>query len=176
MSDRIARSVAFTAEVDAALATLAETEGTSRADLVRQGITMLLTSRGIDLDATAGITTNHIAIAHQRNRRHAPPGDAVREAWQAWWADHRAEVIARGHDPNTADAIATHLEQSIDRTGRVYQRPAEALVPGGSRADFRAAAVIDLAMVDLVELGGIAYRHRRGGRRWIQPAPWVIEE
>ena len=176
MSDRIARSVAFTREVDEALAALATSEGTSRADLVRQALTMLLTDRGIDLDATAGITVDHVAVTHQRNRRQNPTGTVVRSAWVDWWAQHHAEVIAAGHDPHLIDLVATHITDSIDRAGRVTVHPVNAVVPNGYAGNYARAAEVDQIVRDLVVLGGIKHEHRRGGRRWIQPAPWVANE
>lgn len=91
MSDRIARSVAFTREVDEALAALAASEGTSRA-------------------------------------------------------------------------------------GRVTVHPVDAVVPNGYAGNYARAAEVDQIVRDLVVLGGIKHEHRRGGRRWIQPAPWATNE
>lgn len=173
MSDTITRSVAMTRTVDDVLASLAAAEGTSRADLVRQALTMLLRDRGIDLDATAGIVTDKVAVVHQRNRRHAPAGDAVRDAWCDWWSTHRHKIT--GHDPDLVDAVAEHITSNIDRTGRVTADPVLALVPDGYAGDFHAASAVAAILTDLVMLGGLKFAHRRGGRRWLQPAPWVLD-
>ena len=143
MTDRIARSVAFTIDIDEALDRLARSEGTSRADLVRQALTLLFRSRGIDLDATDGIALDRVAVTHQRNRRAAPPGDAVRAAWSDWWAEHRAAVLDRGHEASIADAVAEHIADAIDRDGRVEGGIVEAIIPGGYSADYRAATTVD---------------------------------
>jgi len=172
LSDRISRSVAFTVEVDNTLADLAAAEGTSRADLIRQALTMLLHDRGINLDATAGITTDRVAVTHQRNRRHAPPGGAVCDAWRDWWATHRDQIS--GHDLELLDAVAEHITGNIDRAGRVMLQPVDALVPDGYAGDYATASKIDQIVHHIVMLGGAKHERRRGGRRWLQPAPWVL--
>ena len=172
MTDRMTRSVAFTLEVDTALADLAAAEGTSRADLIRQALTMLLRDRGLNLDATAGITTDRVAVTHQRNRRHTPPGDTVRDAWCDWWATHRDQIA--GHDLELLDAVAEHITSNIDRAGRVMVQPVDALVPDGYAGDYATASDIDQIVRDIVMLGGAKHERRRGGRRWLQPAPWAI--
>ena len=175
MTDRIARSVAFTIDIDEALDRLARSEGTSRADLVRQALTLLFRSRGIDLDATDGIALDRVAVTHQRNRRAAPPGDAVRAAWSDWWAEHRAAVLDRGHEASIADAVAEHIADAIDRDGRVEGGIVEAIIPGGYSADYRAATTVERVLIDLVGMGGIRRVNGRGRRRWVLPAPWLAD-
>ena len=175
MTDRIARSVAFTIDVDEALDRLANSEGTSRADLVRQALTLLFRSRGIDLDATDGIALDRVAVTHQRNRRHAPPGDRVRAAWSDWCAEHRDAVVDRGHDPATVDAVLEYVTSAIDRDGRVEGGIVEAIIPGGYSADYRAATTVERVLIDLVGMGGIRRVNGRGRRRWVLPAPWLAD-
>ena len=176
MTDRIARSVAFTIDVDEALDRLAHSEGTSRADLVRQALTLLFRSRGIDLDATDGIALDRVAVTHQRNRRHAPPGDRVRAAWSDWCAEHRDAVVDRGHDPATVDAVLEYVTSAIDRDGRVTESVAAAVVPGGYKANYRACVAVEAIVIDLVGIGALRFVSRRGGHRWLQPAPWAMPD
>jgi len=175
MTDRIARSVAFTIDVDQALNDLAATEGTSRADLVRQGITLMFRSRGIDLDATEGIDTDRVSVTHQRNRRQSPPEDTVRREFTAWWADHRAAIIDRGHAADLADRVAATIIGQTRRDGRAYD-VIESIVPGGWSGDQRACHRVNDVLVDLVTLGGITRGRRRNGVPYVAPAPWATDD
>jgi hypothetical protein len=174
MTDRIARSVAFTIEADKALDRLATTEGTSRADLVRQGLTMLFRSRGIDLDVTAGIDLHRVAVTHRRDRRAAPPRDAVCAAFADWWDNQRDTVLAQGHDPDLADKIIATIIERTDRTGRAYD-VIETMVPGAWKADREACYAINDVIIDLITTGGVARGRRRNGPAYLAPAPWAIE-
>jgi hypothetical protein len=176
MGSRMGRSVAFTVEVDAALAELAEVEGTSRADLVRQGITLLFRSRGIDLDASAGITTDRVAVAHRRDRRRSPRGDRHREAFRVWYDEHRASVVADGrHDPELVDRTVVAILDRTDRHGRA-SGVLEAVVPGGWAEDFRAAAAVDAILAELAGLEAVTRARPRTGPGYLIPAPWAAAD
>jgi len=171
MTERIARSVAFTVDVDEALADLATAEGTSRADLVRQGLTMLFRDRGIDLDAQAGIVTDRVAVAHQRNRRKAPIGDQAREALAAWWAEHAATIRARSTDPPLLDRVVDHLLANVERDGTIADDiPNHLLDQPATSLD---AWNVDVVVRELLSAGAIKYQRKRRQPARIRLAPWL---
>lgn len=172
MTDRIARSVAFTLEVDQALDALATAEGTSRADLVRQALTMLFSDRGIDLDAQAGIATDRVAVTNQRNRRRASIGDQDRAALAAWWIEHRADLASRSRDPDRLASVVEHLIANVERDGTTWSNLADRVA--GPDADALEVYVDDDAVRELIAVGAIKYERKRGQPARIRVAPWVI--
>jgi len=170
MTDRIARSVAFTVDVDQALDALAVAEGTSRADLVRQALTMLFRDRGIDLDAQAGIATDRVAVTNQRNRRRASIGDQAREALAAWWHDNRLSAT-ESRDPDLVDAVVDQLIAEVERDGTVPSRLAERIA--APHATYAEPYAVDDAVRELSSVGVIKYPRKRGQPPRIRVAPWV---
>ena len=171
MSDRIARSVAFTVDVDQALDALAVAEGTSRADLVRQALTMLFRDRGIDLDAQAGISTDRVAVTHQRNRRRASIGDQAREALADWWHHHGAEATSTSRNPERLAQVVERLIAEVERDGTVASGVAARIA--GTGADYVETYAIDDAVRELISAGVIEYQRKRGQPARIRVAPWV---
>ena len=171
MSDRIARSVAFTLEVDQALEALAHAEGTSRADLVREALTMLFDNRGLPLDAQAGIVTDRVAVSHQRNRRRAAIGDQARAALEVWWHDTGHEVTAASRDPELLEAVVEQLILEVERDGTVPSGIATRIAgPNATCADTYA---VDDAVRELIAAGVLEYQRKRGQPARIRVAPWV---
>jgi len=171
MTNRIARSVAFTVDVDQALDALAVAEGTSRADLVRQALTMLFRDRGIDLDAQAGIATDRVAVTHQRNRRRASIGDQAREALAAWWHDHGTEATSTSHHPDRLAQVVERLIAEVERDGTVASGIAERVA--GTEAGHVETYAVGDAVRELISAGVIKYQRKRGQPARIRVAPWV---
>jgi len=171
MADRIARSVAFTVDVDQALEALAVAEQTSRADLVRQGLTMLFHDRGIDLDAQAGIDTDRVAVTNQRNRRRAPIGTQAKEALVAWWAERADDLKASSADPAMLDRVVDHLAHNVERDGTIAG-DIGAQILGDTAERLDAWHVENLAR-ELISAGAITLEKKRGQPSRIRVAPWV---
>jgi len=74
------------------------------------------------------------------------------------------------------EAVVEIIAGNIDRQGRVYVDPVEALVPGTWQADYASAAAVHETMLDLVRAGGIRHHRPHRGRAHIQPAPWLTNE
>lgn len=172
MSQLITRSVALTVATDESLAHLATTEDTTRADLVREALTMLLQSRGIDLDAKSGVDTTRVGAGHRQDRRQSV-GEITREAFLDWWTEHRSRIAAGCRNIEHLEAVVEIIAGNIDRRGRVYVDPVEALVPGTWHTDYAQASAVHTAMLYLIEAGGIRCHRPHRGRSHIQPAPWL---
>lgn len=174
----IRRSIALTSHADEALEHLAEIEDTSRSDLIREALSLLFTSRGITLDAREGVAVNPVAVVNKRNRRKAPPGDAVREAFSDWWTEHRETLLGRARDPEMLDLTVGCLLEHVDRDGMVRDTPERVIggPPGGLERSpgARLRWRISTAVGDLVEAGGVEIR-RVGRKRDLayRPAPWI---
>jgi hypothetical protein len=175
MPDLITRSIAMTATVDAQLAQLAAVEDTTRADLVREALTMLLRTRGIDLDARCGVDTTRVGAGHRRDRRQSV-GDGTRRAFLDWWTEHREVAVATCRHPEHLEDLVQVIADNIDRHGRVYVDPVAELVPGTWQADYAKATAVHAALLALSNAGGIDLHRPRRGRPSIRPAPWLTDD
>lgn len=174
MSDHITRSVTITTVIDQVLADLAAEEGTTRAALIREGITRALQARQIFIDAQQGIDTSRVRVTHTVDRR-ASLAEVVRLEFLDWWADHRDELLAATPRPDLLDQVVDLVASNVRRDGRVSLDIVAEMVPGTWQADYRTSAAVERTLLFLAQCGAIRRLNTRG-RRTIQPAPWVTPD
>ena len=171
MADLIQRSVAFTVDVDVALEALAADEGTSRADLVREGITRVFEARGLDIDAQADVVVNRNAVVQYRNRRREPVGDRAHREFAEWWSEHNVEASEKSSDPVLLGQIVDALLTFVNRDGLVDLTYRDRLL--GPTASYGDRYRLEDLERELVEYGAIEFHRRRALPRQIRLAPWA---